>query len=339
MLEFGEDWSEYKCCMSDLESEDISIVNACPNCSYAQHNPRFLDCAHSLCSDCCIIKEGKIECPACHYITSATHADNLIPNYMLCRVRVKEETKCRHHGNKLEVWCIDCQELMCATCVLVAHRSHNVKLLEEYGDNAKQELKEAMGEANQLYLNVVKDGDVLERNIDDLEKHYEAALRDIHHQFQELIEAMERKRDEMLSELSRARSTTVGKMKTELKKMKEFPLVASLALVPEILKWNNTREFLEMRSVPIKAFNIFKASQKLLHKEVFGLNLIWKSGPLSSFVRQLSNISISILTPKWKELQGISKFIVLLISMQVILVIVMLSVEQEETIRVIGVVY
>ncbi len=83
---------------------------------------------------------------------------------------VQEETKCRHHGNKLEVWCIDCQELMCATCVLVAHRSHHVKLLEEYGDNAKRELKEAMGEANQLYLNVVKDGDDLERNIDYMEK-------------------------------------------------------------------------------------------------------------------------------------------------------------------------
>ncbi len=58
--------------------------------------------------------------------------------------------------------------------------------------------------------------------------------------------------------------------------------------------------------------------------------MIWKSGPPSSFVQQLSNISISILTPKWKDLQGISKFIVLLISMQVIIVILMLSVEQEE---------
>jgi len=60
-----------------------------------------------------------------------------------------------------------------------------------------------------------------------------------------------------------------------------------------------------MRSVVIKAFNIFKASQKLLHKEIFELNVIWKSGPPSSFVQQLSNISISILTPKWKDLQGI----------------------------------
>jgi len=60
-----------------------------------------------------------------------------------------------------------------------------------------------------------------------------------------------------------------------------------------------------MRSVPIKAFNIFKASQKLLHKEIFGLNVIWKSGPPSSFVQLLPNISISIMTPIGKELQGI----------------------------------
>jgi len=76
-------------------------------------------------------------------------------------------------------------------CVVVAHKSHNVKLLEEYGDNAKRELKEAMGKANELYLNVLKDGNALERNIDNLEKRY---LQDIGNQFQELIEAMEKKR-------------------------------------------------------------------------------------------------------------------------------------------------
>lgn len=57
----------------------------CPKCSLIYKDPRLLDCAHTLCFDCCPFDKGKVVCPLCRRETFVETKGGLRVNNLVQR--------------------------------------------------------------------------------------------------------------------------------------------------------------------------------------------------------------------------------------------------------------
>lgn len=99
----------------------------CPVCGSIFDAPVILNCTHSFCKDCLQQswdREGSTECPVCRVkSTQSEPIANLILN-KLCEALKKTassasagpEVLCDSHGEKLTLFCVDDDQLMCLVC-------------------------------------------------------------------------------------------------------------------------------------------------------------------------------------------------------------------------------
>ncbi|XP_037110680.1 tripartite motif-containing protein 35-like [Syngnathus acus] len=114
----------------------------CPSCSDIYEDPVMLPCSHSFCRACVQQwweQKEERTCPLCR---KRCNSMDLRPN--LC----ESEYICSLHKEKLKLFCLDHQELVCPICRdAEIHTGHEFSLLEEIVTGNKEKVQESLQDA------------------------------------------------------------------------------------------------------------------------------------------------------------------------------------------------
>ncbi|XP_028848200.1 zinc-binding protein A33-like [Denticeps clupeoides] len=133
-----------------FSEEDLS----CPVCCDIFKDPLLLSCSHSICKVClqkCWESKGSRKCPVCRRRSSTEYPTLNLALKNLCEIFSIEkiqrssagsELLCSQHGEKLKLFCLEDQQLVCLACQdSKSHENHNFRPIEEAALDLKEELK------------------------------------------------------------------------------------------------------------------------------------------------------------------------------------------------------
>ncbi|XP_041659971.1 nuclear factor 7, brain-like isoform X1 [Cheilinus undulatus] len=119
---------------------------SCPVCHDIFNDPVILSCGHNVCRACVKKnKKNKRECPVC----KCRHWGPLDPDLPL-QIHCEEEKRspenlCSLHNERLKLFCLDHQELVCLICRdSEKHANHRFKPVDEAAQQHKKELQETL---------------------------------------------------------------------------------------------------------------------------------------------------------------------------------------------------
>ncbi|XP_033756597.1 uncharacterized protein LOC117339231 [Pecten maximus] len=165
------------------------------------------DCQEALCN----------RCRECHTRGKKTKNDDVVPIEKADRQDDKPVPEvCKLHSGKLcDVYCCECDMLLCLQCFSQTHKHHNWKPLEDEFPVKKQQLQQHMttiSERIQHFRNEAADhvGKRFVENIDDIRK-------DVNSQRSKLKAEVDSIADEVLTELSALEKQESGKCKNHCK--------------------------------------------------------------------------------------------------------------------------
>lgn len=131
-----------------LPEDDLT----CPVCCDIFKDPVLLSCSHSFCRSC--LKrcwDTKIrECPVCRRKGSKTPPPSNLALKNLCEAlqevrrqnSVEEQVRCSLHGEKLKLFCLDDEKLICVVCqASKLHKNHDCSPVEEALLDCKEKLE------------------------------------------------------------------------------------------------------------------------------------------------------------------------------------------------------
>ncbi|XP_028848265.1 zinc-binding protein A33-like [Denticeps clupeoides] len=133
-----------------FSEEDLS----CPVCYEIFKDPLIMSCSHSVCKVCLQkfweSKESR-ECPVCRRRSSKEEPPPNLALKNLCesfsvekiqRCSAGSEVLCSQHGEKLKLFCLEEQQLVCLVCRDSAkHRNHRFQPVDEAAVEFKENLK------------------------------------------------------------------------------------------------------------------------------------------------------------------------------------------------------
>ena len=165
----------------------------CPVCWDVFKQPKLLACAHAFCMDCIdplpvdlVNGDYKIQCPTCREPTTlprndsaaslrpAFHINTLMELYHIAvklPVAVTDkpkDKKCLKHDRSLEMYCDDCQKVLCTKCAHADHHDHNCDYIADTIDKHQQEIDDHLQPVKQqlsLVLNALHDLDTQQEHI------------------------------------------------------------------------------------------------------------------------------------------------------------------------------
>ncbi|XP_061146157.1 E3 ubiquitin-protein ligase TRIM35-like isoform X2 [Syngnathus typhle] len=124
----------------------------CPACLEIFRDPVMLPCTHSICKDCLqkwSEQKGGHSCPVCR--TKVNSMDlpmnlslrNVCEAFSLASIELKDI--CSLHKEKLKLFCLDHQELVCHICKdSEIHDGHKVRPIDEVAESNKVKLQEVL---------------------------------------------------------------------------------------------------------------------------------------------------------------------------------------------------
>ncbi|KAK3543810.1 hypothetical protein QTP70_028097 [Hemibagrus guttatus] len=138
---------------SKFSEEDFS----CPVCCEIFKDPVVLHCSHSVCKVCLQQfweAKGSRECPVCRRKSSLEQPPKNLVLKNLCETFLQErsqssssgsETVCSLHSEKLKLFCLGDQQLVCLVCQTSRkHNNHKFCPIDEAVTDCKEELKTAL---------------------------------------------------------------------------------------------------------------------------------------------------------------------------------------------------
>ena len=161
----------------------------CPVCLDVFTQPKLLACTHAFCMDCInqleVDGDNKIYCPTCREPTTlpcngsaalrpAFHINTLIELYntavkLPASVTDKpKDKKCLEHDRSLEMYCDDCQKVLCTKCAHADHRNHNCDYIADIIDKHQQKIDDHLllvTEQLSLVLDALHDLDTQQEHI------------------------------------------------------------------------------------------------------------------------------------------------------------------------------
>lgn len=127
---------------------------ACPVClesySHAVIPVVMYLCGHSICQTCCscIQNSPTPQCPTCRKRYTKKHLEKAPKNYDIIKHFEIKGNLCNLHKCSARHWCRNCQELVCADCLLELHRTEDHQIVKV--DHVKAEKKADIVESGKL---------------------------------------------------------------------------------------------------------------------------------------------------------------------------------------------
>nr|XP_061794695.1 E3 ubiquitin-protein ligase TRIM35-like [Nerophis lumbriciformis] len=151
----------------------------CPTCLDIFKDPVMLACSHNFCRACLQQwkDEGERLCPVCRTeFSSMDPPSNLALRNMcenLSRASVKSEDICSLHEEKLQLFCLDHQELVCLVCrdakIHIGHKFRPLKEVHEELQRGLQKAKERLKDYNDCQENCIEQAEYIKVQREDVE--------------------------------------------------------------------------------------------------------------------------------------------------------------------------
>ncbi|KAK7474366.1 hypothetical protein BaRGS_00034414 [Batillaria attramentaria] len=164
--------------MATCENEKSTIEEeylTCPLCLDTFRSPKLLPCSHTFCEAC--LKDlvsnhpsGMFPCPSCReeILVPQDGVSAFKNNFYIKREelqRARDGSYCSKHPKKeIELYCVDCDVLMCVTCLVTKHNQHKAEDISEATERFKTQLD--------------KDIERLERCVGDVQKHVQLVTQE-----------------------------------------------------------------------------------------------------------------------------------------------------------------
>ncbi|KAM9805408.1 E3 ubiquitin-protein ligase TRIM35-like [Syngnathus typhle] len=127
----------------------------CPSCLDIFKDPVLLPCSHSICRTC-VEKwwedKDSRPCPVCRTECRSMELPSNLALRNMCQafsqISTKSEDICRSHKEKLKLFCLDDQELVCLICRdSEIHTNHQFRPIDEVAKDKKKKLQEVLQDA------------------------------------------------------------------------------------------------------------------------------------------------------------------------------------------------
>ncbi|XP_072513226.1 zinc-binding protein A33-like isoform X2 [Salminus brasiliensis] len=199
----------------------------CSICFEIFKDPVLLHCSHSFCKACLdrswSLKDVK-ECPLCRKITRCSLLNNLVLKDA-CESLVEEKKRrilagtqgamCLDHAEKLQLYCVDDQKLVCLQCVAWDHQDHSFCSIKKAASNCKEELKTSQ-EALEVVLNEFDD---FKSNCEKITRHIKVQKTEmqIKEEFEKLHQFLREEEEARIAELREEEEEKMKKMEEMFK--------------------------------------------------------------------------------------------------------------------------
>lgn len=216
-------------------------------CNYdgAEHNPKLLPCSHTICIECLtrivatFARDSQFRCPVCReLITIPTGGVQALPpsflvnqlRDLMARQRREVVPKCSSHPNQELLFCETCDCVFCSLCTSEGH----INTRDGDGDSGRSSIdsdhtvipfsiaikrmseillykaKECTTKLDSAYENVTKE-------IHKLDHRGDAAYDEVRDMFDEVLKAVERRREEVLLDVKRKKDDKKKVLEEQLK--------------------------------------------------------------------------------------------------------------------------
>ena len=129
-----------------------------------------------------------------------------------------------HEGNKLDLYCTNCNCLVCRDCTTAAHKDHGLAELSTIAKTHKIEIKETLGEAPMLVTKLAGAIDENDKIMEKVEISKSNAILAINQTFKILQQTLEERKKTLLSEveaISLSKTTALTLQKEQFEKIVE----------------------------------------------------------------------------------------------------------------------
>ena len=175
----------------------LALVESEKICSVSEsHSPASwycFDCDHSLCPECennhsFFIKDHKVVC-----LTDLKRED--------IELIIKRENNCKSHPNqRLELFCEDCDSMICLTCLKHVHKGHKQMPLDEFASIKKAVLSKHLELLEHLRLDD-KEKQEQEEIASIIKQDGERAKREVKDKTKEMIDILQENERELLRQI------------------------------------------------------------------------------------------------------------------------------------------
>ncbi|XP_061146156.1 E3 ubiquitin-protein ligase TRIM35-like isoform X1 [Syngnathus typhle] len=225
----------------------------CPACLEIFRDPVMLPCTHSICKDCLqkwSEQKGGHSCPVCR--TKVNSMDlpmnlslrNVCEAFSLASIELKDI--CSLHKEKLKLFCLDHQELVCHICKdSEIHDGHKVRPIDEVAESNKVKLQEVLLDTKKRLKDYTEVRDSCNKFSDYIKVQREKVESKIKKNFEELrhflqveeearlsaVREEERNKTQMIKEKIKALSTNMATLSDMIKTAEEQLMSDDLSLM------------------------------------------------------------------------------------------------------------
>ncbi|KAL6482051.1 hypothetical protein MHYP_G00101310 [Metynnis hypsauchen] len=203
----------------------------CPVCLCIFSDPVLLSCGHSFCRTCLQqswTKSSERMCPVCRRRSSKDHPPPDLALRNACETYKQQKRSrdsgsegllCSLHSEKLSLFCVDDQKLVCGQCVSQNHQTHNFCSVSKAAGPHKEKIQTHLTELEQKLQIVQKVKDISDQQAAHIKSQAQNTERQIKNEFLRLHTFLRKEEEARIADLRKEEVEKSQRMKKKIEEL------------------------------------------------------------------------------------------------------------------------